>query len=50
MKKKDLLTLRQKSIDELKNLVATRKIEFYNSYALLKASEEKNLKKSHMVY
>ena len=45
MKKKDLLSLRQKGIDELKKLVASKRNEFYKSHAQMKSSGEKNLKK-----
>ena len=46
MKKKDLIGLRNKHISELKKTVDNKRAEFYNSYASLKASGEKNVKKS----
>jgi ribosomal protein L29 len=46
MKKKDLVGLRNKNISELKKMVDNKRGEFYNSYASLKASGEKNVKKS----
>jgi ribosomal protein L29 len=46
MKKKDLIGLRNKNITELKKMVDNKRGEFYNSYASLKASGEKNVKKS----
>lgn len=45
MKKKDLVEYRKKTIDELKAKVIELKREVIDSYAKVKAGQEKNLRK-----
>jgi ribosomal protein L29 len=46
MKKKDLTDLRNKKINELEKLVSKKRNELINTYAKIKAGQEKNLKKA----
>lgn len=46
MKKKDLTDLRNKKINELEKLLSKKRNELINTYAKIKAGQEKNLKKA----
>ena len=46
MKKKDLKSLRSKKIEELKNMVETKRSEAANAHVKMMAGQEKNLKKA----
>lgn len=46
MKKKDLTDLRNKEINELEKLLSKKRNELINTYAKIKAGQEKNLKKA----
>jgi ribosomal protein L29 len=46
MKKKDLTDLRNKKISELEKLLSKKRNELINTYAKIKAGQEKNLKKA----
>lgn len=46
MKKKDLTDLRNKKTNELEKLLAKKRNELVNTYAKIKAGQEKNLKKA----
>ncbi len=45
MKKKELISLRTKKIEELKKLVKEKKLAYTQTLARAKSEEEKNLKK-----
>jgi ribosomal protein L29 len=46
MKKKDLTDLRNKKTNELEKLLSKKRNELINTYAKIKAGQEKNLKKA----
>jgi len=46
MKTRDLTSLRKKSPDEIKSLLEQKKLEAVESFAKMKAGQEKNLKKT----
>ena len=46
MKKKDLTDLRNKKINELEKLLSKKRNELINTYAKIKAGQEKDLKKA----
>ena len=46
MKKKDLTDLRNKKINELEKLLSKKRNELINTYAKIKAGQEKNWKKA----
>ncbi len=46
MKKKDLTDLRNKKVSELEKLLSKKRNELINTYAKIKAGQEKNLKKA----
>ena len=45
MKTRDLTSLRKKSPDEIKSLLEQKKLEAVESFAKMKAGQEKNLKR-----
>ena len=46
MKTRELTSLRKKSLDEIKSLLEQKKFEAVESFAKMKAGQEKNLKKT----
>ena len=46
MKTRELTSLRKKSLDEIKSLLEQKKLEAVESFAKMKAGQEKNLKKT----
>lgn len=46
MKKKELTDLRNKKTNELEKLLSKKRNELINTYAKIKAGQEKNLKKA----
>ena len=45
MKTRELTSLRKKSLDEIKSLLEQKKFEAVESFAKMKAGQEKNLKR-----
>jgi len=45
MKTRELTSLRKKSLDEIKSLLEQKKLEAVESFAKMKAGQEKNLKR-----
>ena len=46
MKTRELTSLRKKSLDEIKSLLEQKKLEAVESFAKMKAGQEKNLKRA----
>ena len=46
MKKNEIVSLRKKNLDELKSLLEQKRFEAAESFAKMKAGQEKNLKKT----